>query len=88
MSDDKKYLSIDSDPIFDDWTLEEHAECETKELLTALVDHILKMQDEVVLLRKALYSDNPLADIYSDLCPSFEDFHAYEKYREVLLRLS
>lgn len=88
MNKEKKSLRVDSDPIYDDWTLEEHTEYETKELLTALVDHILKLQNEVVSLRKVLYRNDPYADIYSDLCPSFEDFPAYRKFREILLRLS
>ena len=67
--------------------LGELKEYETKELLSALVDHILEMQDEIVSLRKTLYGNNPHTEICSDLCPSFEDFTAYEKYAEIMNRL-
>ncbi|WP_100523458.1 hypothetical protein [Mycobacteroides abscessus] len=86
----KEKLTVLSEPMVDDDTLEWIKEQETEELLLALVEYTRSLQEQVVDLRCKLNRNTylsgqkvPFPEPHSDLYKAFDDYAAYPKFKHL-----
>lgn len=93
MSRKKKTKVMDSEPIYDDYTLMLIEEHQTEELIKGLVEYCVNLEKQVIDLRNQVNNlmppgkPEPYFDLRSDLYEVFHDYTAYPKFRHILKQL-
>jgi len=76
------------EPTHDDDTLELIVELQTFELITGLCEYARSLEKMVIELRSQvnnltpLWQPKPYAELYSDIFEAFDDYRAYQRFKE------
>lgn len=82
-------MQQDSEPIYDDDTLDLIEELETAKLIRALVEYAKTLEEMVVELRSQVNAlsptgqAKPFPDLHGDIYETFFDYPAYQKFEEL-----